>query len=76
MINESHAPHLTSDCLQHAGAEPVFSTERGKIRQELIRCIFEFYEDGKKSLLMIAIMGKQYHGKFVQSLGSGYFVVV
>ena len=76
MIDEPHAPHLTSDCLKHAGAEPVFLTERGEIRQELIWCVFKFDEDGQKNLLMVTIIGKQYPGKFVQSLDTGNLVVI
>ena len=76
MINYAHTPHLASYSFKHPGREIIFVAEWRENRQEFVWCVFKFYKDSQKYLLMILVAGKQELCQLIQALDPGYFVIV
>ncbi|KMY65629.1 hypothetical protein AAU61_21195 [Desulfocarbo indianensis] len=62
VINQTHATHLASDCLQDAFGKIVFLAEMVQARHVLSGSVFELYEDSQEYPLMVSVAREQQPG--------------
>lgn len=76
VIDQAHATHLASDCLQGAFGKTVFLTEVVQARHVLSGSVFEIYEDSQEYPLVVSVAREQQLGQLLHILNAGNLVGV